>query len=355
MGLVRKFVYKSEIECPVSALFAWHLRQRAFERLTPPWLDVQVKGMPKLLEAGLKLDLKVTKFAVPLNCSFKITELETDKLFVDEQISGPFAFWRHEHRFEAISDERSLMNDEIRFTLPVGFIVDGFAAPFMERDLKRMFRYRHETLKQDLSSYMRNRLFARQKILLSSRQSPLAEPLVSYLTTQGHSVCENTFDGMTNVDDTGTCIALCDQNTDISRLENLIKDRLSHGRNLKVYIEIHDAYAGDNSNENFHRRCEPLRAASVRCMYIRTGAVLSPAFGVLKRNRGWSSETQPWIAVDDMIAAVEFCMLNDAIEGQIHMTANQKKPPTKDFRTLFDIQYPLRYSTLKAARSHILE
>lgn len=353
---MRNFVYKTEIECPVSALFDWHLRERAFERLTPPWLDVHVKGMPKPLELGLKIDMSVRKFGVPLDCRFAVTELETDKKFVDEQLKGPFAYWRHEHKFEALDGDRSLMHDDIRFTLPLGFVSDRLMGPFMERDLQRLFQYRHEVLKRDLSNFMRNRLRPRQKCSVLSPQSKLFEPLASYLATQGHAVHAHPLDSeQTQGDDTTTLINLCDQASDMRTTESLISDYLTGNSRLKVYIEVHDAYAGDNSNENFNRRCERLLEASVRCIYVRTGAILSAGFGVLRNNRDWRSETQPWIAVDDLVSAIEFCMLDETISGQIHMTANQKKPPTNEFKTLFDMQYPFRYPTLKAARAHVLE
>lgn len=357
---MRNFVYKSEIECPVSALFAWHLRERAFERLTPPWLDVHVKGMPKLLKAGLRMDLTIRKYGVPVNCRFEITELETDKKFVDTQVKGPFAFWRHEHKFHSLLDDRSLMDDEIQFTLPLGFAFDGFLGPFMESDMRRLFRYRHEVLKQDLAAFMRNRLKPRKKVFVFGEHSPLLEPLVSYLSTQGHSVLADRLERqqiepLNSYEDISVCIHLVDRKASASLPEDLISQYLVNDRRLKLYIEVHDAYTGDNSNEDFDRRCQPLRAASVRCIYVRTGAILSPAFGVLKTNRNWRSETLPWIAVDDAVGAIELCMFNDNVSGQIHMSANQKKPPTQDFKTLFDIQYPFRYSTLKAALNHILE
>lgn len=357
---MRKFLHKSEIECPVSALFAWHLRQRAFERLTPPWLDVHVKGMPKLLQAGLRMDLTIRKYGVPVNCRFEITELETDKKFVDVQVQGPFAYWRHEHRFHALADERSLMDDEIHFSLPMGFAFDGFVGPFMERDMSRLFRYRHEVLKQDLAAFMRNRLKPRQKVLLLGEKSPLLEPLMSYLATQGHSLVaggleRQQIEALNVHEGASVCINIVDRQASGLPAEDLISKHLVNDRSLNLYIEVHDAYAGDNSNEDFERRCQPLREASVRCLYVRTGAILLPAFGVLKTNRNWRSQTLPWIAVDDALAAIEQCMFNDTVTGQIHMSANQKKPPTKEFKTLFDIEYPFRYSTLKEALNHVLE
>lgn len=356
---MRNFVYKSEIECPTRALYAWHLRPWAFERLTPPWLDVHVKDAPQRLEKGLKIALTVRKLGILFECRFTITDLETDKYFADQQVRGPFAFWRHEHKFEVLSAERSLMNDDIRYSMPLGFVSEHFLASFIEKDLQRMFRYRHEILKHDLAAYMRNSEHPRQNVFVSGDWSRLCQPLVSYLSTQGHSVIAESLQKAErnppeHYESVGAYINVCDWGAQSPDVDARALDALRFSKNLKVYIEIHDAYKGDNSNEFFDRRCEPLRAASVRCVYIRTGAILTPAFGVLKNNPQWRDETQPWIAVDDAISAIEFCMLNESISGQIHMTANQKKAMTKELKPMLDAQYPFRYSTMKSALKHVL-
>src|SRR5262249_25031623 len=149
----------------------------AFERLTPAWQDVLVKGSPKALEKGLKIDITVRKFGIPVDCRFSITDLETDKFFADQQVKGPFAFWRHEHKFETISAHRSLMNDDIRYSMPLGEISERFFAVYLEKDLQRLFRYRHEVLKHDLSAYMRNLKHPREGIYLFGDYRRLCQPL----------------------------------------------------------------------------------------------------------------------------------------------------------------------------------
>ncbi len=332
----------------------------AFERLTPAWADVQVKGAPKKLEKGLKIDLTVRKFGIPVECQFVVTDLETDKFFADQQLKGPFAFWRHEHKFVGISDSRSLMNDSVQYSLPLGFLSEGFAGPLMDKDLERLFRYRHEILKNDLSAYMRNQHQPRMHVLVCCTPDALRTPLASYLSTQGHSVLTASFNENANVEDYSEILSRpietyihVDDLGSSCRSANLgILNRLVESKHLKTYIEVHDTH--DNSNENFEQRCAPLRAASVRCAYVRTGAILSAAFGVLKNNANWKSETQPWVAVDDVASAIEYCMLNESIDGQIHISANQKKPPTKEFRTMLECGYPFRYQSLTAARKHVL-
>jgi hypothetical protein len=61
--------------------------------------------------------------------------------FDDRLLRGPFAHWRHRHRFEALAPGRTKVIDEITFTLrlhplwlPVGLV--------MTASLPLLFRYR---------------------------------------------------------------------------------------------------------------------------------------------------------------------------------------------------------------------
>lgn len=70
--------------------------------------------------------------------------------FVDEQESGPFKSWRHEHDFERVDEKNSRMLDRVTYRVPfgpIGAIVDWV---YVRRKIKRMFRYRSEAVKRAL-------------------------------------------------------------------------------------------------------------------------------------------------------------------------------------------------------------
>ena len=69
--------------------------------------------------------------------------------FVDEQESGPFKSWRHEHDFERIDDKTTRVTDRVTYRPPFGPI--GWLADFLIRPrIRSMFRYRQEQLKRRL-------------------------------------------------------------------------------------------------------------------------------------------------------------------------------------------------------------
>lgn len=73
-----------------------------------------------------------------------------DDGFTDRQIEGPFKTWKHRHIFTAEGDKASRLTDSIQYELPGGFLGD-LGAPFVERKLVRMFRYRHEVTRKELA------------------------------------------------------------------------------------------------------------------------------------------------------------------------------------------------------------
>ena len=71
------------------------------------------------MSLGQTVTWQARHFGLPFRMTSKITEYERPTHFVDEQVSGPFAFWWHEHRFEE-QHGHSLMTDLVRDLVPFG-------------------------------------------------------------------------------------------------------------------------------------------------------------------------------------------------------------------------------------------
>lgn len=85
-------------------------------------------------------------FGFPFTMTSAITELERPYRFVDEQRSGPFASFRHEHRFEADA-AGTLMLDRIRFRAPFGF-VGRLVEPALRVYLRRLIEERNRHVRE---------------------------------------------------------------------------------------------------------------------------------------------------------------------------------------------------------------
>ena len=68
--------------------------------------------------------------------------------FVDVQVSGPFAAWKHEHEFEAVDSRTTRVVDRITYRPPfgpIGFLADWL---FVRWQLRSLLRYRSKALRK---------------------------------------------------------------------------------------------------------------------------------------------------------------------------------------------------------------
>jgi ligand-binding SRPBCC domain-containing protein len=96
-------------------------------------IDAHVASMARSRERAIAgvttgrigLDEEVTwrawHFGIPFRMTSRITELDTPLRFVDEQVRGPFASFRHEHMFTESTDG-TVMIDRVRFAAPFGVL-----------------------------------------------------------------------------------------------------------------------------------------------------------------------------------------------------------------------------------------
>jgi len=112
--------------------------------ITPPYLDFQFldENLPTAIYAGQKIRYKVSPiFHIPIRWTTVITKVEMKKMFVDEQLEGPYQFWRHEHRFV---EKGSLveMRDRITYRMPMGLVGSFARYLFVKRQLEKLFAFR---------------------------------------------------------------------------------------------------------------------------------------------------------------------------------------------------------------------
>lgn len=72
-----------------------------------------------LIGLGEEVTWEATFLGVRLHMTSKIVALERPREFTDEMQRGPFAFWRHTHRFEP-TGEGTVLHDAAEFASPLG-------------------------------------------------------------------------------------------------------------------------------------------------------------------------------------------------------------------------------------------
>lgn len=109
-----------------------------------------VSGMTRgELGTGDSVTWRATHFGIPWRMTSVITEYARPHRFVDQQSSGPFARWWHEHRFD-VCDGGTLMHDVIDFAAPLGVLGRVADRWVLKRHVTGLITDRNAWLKREL-------------------------------------------------------------------------------------------------------------------------------------------------------------------------------------------------------------
>ena len=139
------------VDAPVEALFAFHERSDAFEKLTPPGQPVSVISHAGGIETGARVVLRLGFGFLSIKWVAVHTRYEKNRLFEDTQESGPFRSWRHQHCF-ATEGSGARLTDHIEFELPGWGMADRLFGGAVCAQLDKMFAYRHRVTKNTVEA-----------------------------------------------------------------------------------------------------------------------------------------------------------------------------------------------------------
>ncbi len=142
------------VPAAVAETFAFFENPRNLARITPPWLGFRILNPePVAMSHGAEIDYRIRVAGVPLAWKTLITEYEPPFLFTDQQIAGPYLFWRHRHEFHP-TPEGTEVRDRVDYALPLGFLGRAAHRLYVGRKLREIFDYRAETLARIFNSAM---------------------------------------------------------------------------------------------------------------------------------------------------------------------------------------------------------
>jgi uncharacterized protein (TIGR01777 family) len=184
---VPRFTARSLIDAPAAAVFAFHERDGAFERLSPPFEAARVVRRTGSIRDGDEAVLEVRQGPVRLRWTAEHRDYVPGRQFVDVQRNGPFAAWEHTHRVEPQGEGRSWMHDEIEYRLPFGSLGQALGGWLIRGKLEQMFAYRHAVLAHDQAVHAKA-AGRRLTVAITGASGMVGQNLTALLTSGGHTV-----------------------------------------------------------------------------------------------------------------------------------------------------------------------
>lgn len=134
---------------PVAEVFAFFVRAANLEAITPRFLNFRIVSVdPPELRRGTLIRYRLAWHGlIPIRWTTEITRWEPPFLFADEQISGPYRLWHHEHRFEP-QGTGTQMYDTVKYSLPFGPLGLIAHRALVRRDVESIFDFRAHRIRK---------------------------------------------------------------------------------------------------------------------------------------------------------------------------------------------------------------
>jgi uncharacterized protein len=268
--------------------------------------------------------------------------------------------------------------DRVEYELPLG-LLGRVGSGHVRRQLDRMFSFRHTRTANDLARQERFVDRHRLKIAVSGASGAIASNLIPFLTTAGHRISRLVRERVEKSDQIAWNAKTGEVNRSIGECDALVH---LAGRNIavrwskrnrdEIYRSRVDAtrrlcealaklpkrpatlvcasavgFYGDRGEEvldelsprgdgfaaemceSWERATDPAREAGMRVVNLRTGVVISGNSGAIAKllppakfgmtgRLGSGKQWMPWIAMDDIIAAIHWCVQDESIVGPVN-------------------------------------
>ena len=142
---------EQRIPLPPEDVFPFFEDAYNLEAITPPFLGFRVvTPRPIEMRAGALIEYRLKLHGVPVRWKTQIESFDPPHTFTAVQLSGPYKLWHHTHVFEPDGRGGTLMRDRVLYELPFGPFGEAAHALFVQRDLRRIFDFRQETVARRL-------------------------------------------------------------------------------------------------------------------------------------------------------------------------------------------------------------
>lgn len=141
---VYSLTFQQNIQATGAAVWQYFSSPRNLSDITPPDMGFRVTSTldDHEMYAGMIISYIISPFpGFTTTWVTEITHVDPGNYFVDEQRSGPFALWHHQHRFRE-TPAGVHMTDILHYAIPLGIIGRMVNTLIVEKRLNEIFAYR---------------------------------------------------------------------------------------------------------------------------------------------------------------------------------------------------------------------
>jgi ligand-binding SRPBCC domain-containing protein len=134
--------FKTKLYRPLPEIFEFFSNAENLNKVTPSEVKFSMlTPMPITMQVGALIDYHIKLSGIPFFWRTQISVWEPPYRFVDEQVKGPYVFWRHEHIFED-KGHYVLMTDRLYYLSPGWFLEPLIDKLYIRPRIEKIWQYR---------------------------------------------------------------------------------------------------------------------------------------------------------------------------------------------------------------------
>ena len=147
---------KQIVDKEIDFLWDFFSKPSNLNKLTPEDVEFKIiSGKSDNFYEGKIISYKIKPFKlVTLNWITEISQVKEGSYFIDNQISGPYKMWHHEHHFKSNNDGTTEIIDKVKYKLPFYILGRISHKIFIKRKLIKIFNFRQKKIKELFNSLL---------------------------------------------------------------------------------------------------------------------------------------------------------------------------------------------------------
>ncbi|MEE4258560.1 MAG: SRPBCC family protein [Bacteroidales bacterium] len=150
---MNQIITKQDLNIGLDEAWDFFSNPANLNEITPAHMNFKImSGLGNGFYPGMIITYKIKPFlGITMNWVTEITQLREGQFFIDDQRSGPYKYWHHQHHFRATKNGVE-MTDILHYAAPFGIIGKLAELLFVNRQVKHIFNYRKKKLDQLFNS-----------------------------------------------------------------------------------------------------------------------------------------------------------------------------------------------------------